>query len=87
MVEDNDRVTQAVLNQTIKNNTAALKEIGTTLKELDTTVRQLENRMSVAETRLDDHKDDIDAISRKADGWNIINSLGAAAAGILAWFK
>jgi len=84
---DNDRITQAILNQTIKNNTAALKEISDTLKDLDTCVRVLETRMSVAETRLDGQRDDIEAISRKADGWNLINSLGAGLAGILAWFK
>ena len=84
---DNDRITQAILNQTIKNNTAALKEISGTLKDLDTCVRVLETRMSVAETRLDNQEDDIRNISTKADGWNLINSVGASVAGLIAWFK
>jgi len=87
MPDSNDRVTQAILKQTLENNTKALERFDKRLDAIDTCIRSLENRMSVTETRLTNNEKDIEAISRKTDGWNLLNSVGAGAAAILAWFK
>ena len=87
MAEDNDRITQAILNATIQNNTRALETMATTLEKLFVSISKLENRMTRAETRIDGHKESINNLRAKSDVWNIINSLGASAAAFLAWFK
>jgi len=85
--ENNDRITQAVLNQTIKNNTEALKEIGNTLKELDSCVRELQNRMTAVEVRQDNIEEDVRSLNRKSDVWNSINSFAVGIGTYLGWLK
>ena len=87
MAENNDRVTQAVLKQVVENNTKALERIDTRLDQIDGCIRNLENRMTRVETRQDNIDGDMTRIERKADGWNIVNSVGAGFAAILAWFR
>ena len=87
MAADNDRITQAVLKQVVENNTKVLERIDKRLEKIDSCIVSLEHRMSVVETRQEGMREDITGIRTKADGWNLINSIGASAAGLLAWFK
>jgi len=87
MAENNDRITQAVLKAVVENNTKALERIDTRLAKIDSCIVSLEHRMSVVETRQEGLREDVVSIRAKSDGWNLINSIGASIAGILAWFK
>ena len=87
MTNDNARISQAVLKKVVENNTEALKRIDTRLEKIDVCISDFERRLSVVETKQDHTEKDIEGLSRKTDGWNAINSIGAGIAGILAWFK
>lgn len=43
--------------------------------------------MGKVETRVSHNESDIATLQKRSDGWNVINSLGVAAAAVIAWLR
>ena len=87
MTETNqDRELLIRLEGKVDNILEKLKDIPV----LEKRVRELEidcKELDVQKSRLENLEEDVDNLNRKSENWSIINSIGVAIAGLIAFFK
>ena len=82
---DNDRITQAILNKTIKDNTIALDRINARLDAYDEELHKLDKAKELQETRIKGVCKDIEKLDKRVNAWGGANTLGVLVASILAY--
>ena len=81
---DNGRVTLAVVAQKVDEVLRRIDRIDHACERYDTRIGALETGQAERRTQVNDIRNDVIALERKAEGWNLLNSLGAGVAAILA---
>lgn len=66
---------------------AVIKEQTKDIPQIKKDVGEIKVGMGKIETRVGHNEDDIASLQKRSDGWNVINSLGVAVAGIIAFLK
>ena len=66
---------------------AVIKEQTKDIPQIKKDVGDIKVGMGKIETRVGHNEVDIGTLQKRSDGWNVINSLGVAAAAIIAFFK
>lgn len=66
---------------------AVIKEQTKDIPQIKKDVEVIKVGMGKVETRVGHNEGDISALQKRSDGWNVINSLGVAVAGIVAFFR
>ena len=82
---DNDKITQAILNKTIQDNTKALDRINTRLDEYDREIHELDKVQAAQEKDIENQGDHIDKLDKRVNAWGGANTLGVLVASILAY--
>ena len=82
---DNDKITQAILNETIKLNTIALDRINTRLDDYDIEIHELDKVQAAQEKDIENQGKHIDRMDKRVNAWGGANTLGVLVASILAY--
>jgi len=81
---DNGRVTLAVVAQKVDEVLRRMDRIDHACERYDMRIGVLETGQAERRTQVGDIRNDVDALEKKAESWNLLNSLGAGVAAILA---
>ena len=79
----NGRVTLAVVAQKVDEVLRRMDRIDHACERYDTRIGALETGQAERRTQVGDIRNDIDALEKKAESWNLLNSVGVAIAGVL----
>ena len=66
---------------------AVIKEQTKDIPQIKKDVGEIKVGMGKVETRVKHNEDDISSLQKRSDGWNVLNSLGVAVAGIISYFR
>jgi hypothetical protein len=86
MAENNERrITQGILNETIKNNTEALDRIYVRLSEYEKKIHELDKVQAAQAQEIQAAAKDIEKLDKRVNAWGGANTLGVLVASILAY--
>lgn len=66
---------------------AAIKEQTKEIPQIRKDVAEIKGDFREMKTKVERNEDDIQTLEKRSDGWNVINSLGVAAAAVIAFLK